>query len=432
MELNSWGNFPKIKKKIHQFSTEDALQDILNLDNEMICYGNGRSYGDSALNDDIIYVRPCRYFLDFNEQAGILHCQAGVLLAEIIESFLPRGFFLKVTPGTKFITIGGAIAADVHGKNHHLSGCFSESLVEFRLMLANGSIVTCSAVENVELYRATCGGMGLTGVILDAKIQLMKVASAYIEQRTVQTRNLEETFAAFEQYADSTYSVAWIDCLAKGDSLGRSILMLGEHAERGALNIRSSTKLSIPFYPPSFLLNKISVMAFNEFYYRKAENNCIQETLSLDTFFYPLDSILNWNRLYGKNGFTQYQFVLPLNTAREGLTEILKHISQAGKGSFLSVLKRLGKENQNYLSFPMEGYTLALDFKLDPELFQLFEQLDKIVSEHNGRIYLAKDVRVSKAMFETGYPAIDKFRELRADYQLNEKFNSLQSIRTGL
>ena len=430
MQLNSWGMYPQIKSKIFTFKTKDNLRNILEENSTFIPFGNGRSYGDSALAENIIYSKPYSYFLDFDEEKGILHCQSGVLLSEIIEAFVPRGWFLKVTPGTKLITIGGAIASDVHGKNHHVEGCFSSCVEEFNLMLPNGEIKNVK--KDDELFLATCGGMGLTGVILDAKISLKKINSKYINQTTIKTKNLKETFEAFEKYSHMPYSVAWIDCLASGEDIGKCLLMVGDFADDGKLDFKEKNKINIPFNFPSFALNSLSVKAFNWLYYKKAPDGESKQKVDIDTFFYPLDAINNWNRIYGKGGFTQYQFILPKEKSYDGLKEILEKISNSKKGSFLAVLKLYGKENENYLSFPMKGYSLALDFKIEKGIFELLNSLDEIVLKYGGRIYLTKDVRVSKESFEKGYPNIEKFRNLRKEYGMDKKFQSLQSKRVGI
>ena len=430
MQINSWGMYPQIKSKKFTFNTKDNLKNILKENSTLIPFGNGRSYGDSALNENIIYSKPYNYFLDFDEERGLLHCQSGVMLSEIIEAFVPRGWFLKVTPGTKLITIGGAIASDVHGKNHHVEGCFSSCVEEFTLILPNGEIKNVK--KDDELFLATCGGMGLTGVILDAKISLKKINSKYINQTTIKTKNLKETFEAFEKYSHMPYSVAWIDCLAKGEDIGKCLLMVGDFADDGKLDFKEKKKKTIPFNFPSFALNNFSVKAFNWLYYKKAPDGESKQKVDIDTFFYPLDAINNWNRIYGKNGFTQYQFILPKDVSYDGLKEILEKISNSKKGSFLAVLKLYGEANQNYLSFPMKGYSLALDFKIEKGIFELLDSLDEIILKYGGRIYLTKDVRVSKEIFEKGYPSIEKFRNLRKEYGMDKKFQSLQSKRVGI
>lgn len=430
MSLNSWGMYPKIQSKRTTLKNKTTLVEYMHEDKEFIPYGNGRSYGDSALSENILHTKPYNYFLDFDEESGILHVQSGVLLSEIIECFVPRGWFLKVTPGTKLITVGGAIASDVHGKNHHIEGCFSECVEEFSIMTADKKVKTCKKGD--ELFLATCGGMGLTGVILDARISLKKINSKYIDQTTIKTTNLQDTFNAFEKYKEQPYSVAWIDCLANDEELGRSLLMVGNFADDGNLSFTQKKKVSIPFNFPSFALNKFSVKAFNWLYYNKASDGTSYQKVDIDSFFYPLDSINNWNRIYGKNGFTQYQFILPKENSYEGLKEILSKISKSGKGSFLAVLKLYGKANENYLSFPIEGYSLALDFKIEDGIFELLDELDKIVTKYEGRIYLTKDVRVSKENFEISYPKVEEFRKFRKKHKMDVKFNSLQSKRLGI
>lgn len=432
MSYSGWGNYPKVDASSRCFDSKDSLQIVLKDHDELIPRGNGRSYGDSALGENLILTRSYDYFLGFDAENGILHCQAGVLLSEVLETFVPKGWFLSVTPGTKLITVGGAIASDVHGKNHHVAGSFSQTIVEFSIMKHDGKVVTCSHEKNNELFKASCGGMGLTGVILDAKIRLQPITSSMINQTTIKTKNLRETFEAFEQYRESTYSVAWIDCLAKGDDLGRCLLMVGEHAQAGPLVYAAKQKLSVPFDFPSFALNRFSVKAFNTAYYGKVSEGVSEQLVSLDSFFYPLDAIGQWNRIYGKKGFVQYQFVLPLDQSYQGLEKVLARIAASGKGSFLAVLKLFGKGNDNWLSFPMEGYTLSLDFKVEPGVFDLFDELDQIVLDHGGRFYLAKDARITKDKFESGYRGIKKFRGLREVQKMNKKFNSLQSKRVEI
>ncbi|PCI86997.1 MAG: FAD-linked oxidase [Hyphomicrobiales bacterium] len=432
MSINSWGNYPKINNNSIKFNTIDDLKNQLKNHSEIIACGNNRSYGDSALSNNIIQVKPFNKFLDFDQKAGVLHIQAGVLLADIIKYFVPRGWFLKIVPGTKFITIGGAIASDVHGKNHHIDGCFSESTLEFSLMLPDGQIKLCSPSKNQDLFRATCGGMGLTGVILDAKISLRKINSKFISQTTIKTENLEDTFAAFEKYNSEKYNFAWIDCFARGKNLGRSIMTIGDFADDGQLDYIPSQKINIPFFLPNFTINKFTAGMFNKLYYYQTKQQISHQKLDLDAYFFPLDGIDNLNRVWGKSGFLQYQCILPKETAFVGLTELIECISRTKLGSHLSVLKKHGKANENYLSFPLEGYSLALDFKMNNGLFKHLDHLDQILQKYGGRIYLTKDARVSKQVFERGYPNIEKFRELRKKYKMSQKFNSLQSHRLGL
>ena len=422
--------YPQIEGKQFELSTIAKLREYILNTKETIPFGNGRSYGDSALNTNMINCKNHNSFLSFDEDNGILHVESGILLSEILKTIVPKGWFLKITPGTKFITVGGAIASDVHGKNHHNEGCFSECVEEFDLMLPDGNIASCNKKD--ELFKATCGGMGLTGVIISAKISLIKINSKNIDQITIKTKNLKETFQAFEDYSSYPYSVAWIDCLAKGKETGRCLLKVGSFSNDGDLNYKQKKKVNIPFIFPLFLLNTLSVKIFNWIYYHKSYKNKSNQKVDIDEFFYPLDNLNNWNRIYGKKGFTQYQFILPKKDSYDGLFEILSAISNSGKSSFLSVLKLYGKENKNYLSFPMEGYSLALDFKINEEVFGLLDDLDKLVLKYNGRVYLTKDVRISKNNFEKNYLNIEKFRRLRKEYNMNKKFQSLQSKRIGI
>ncbi len=427
LKLSSWNRYPIIDSKVIFLESKQVLSQIVNDVRDIIAYGNGRSYGDAPLNEVVLYSRPYNYFIDFDERNGVLHVQSGVLLSEIIDVFLPRGWFPKITPGTKFITVGGAIAADVHGKNHHIDGCFSECVLEFNLMLPDGSIKLVKRGD--ELFKATCGGMGLTGIILDAKISLIRVNSKNINQIIIKTKNLKETFEAFEKYSHYRYSVAWIDCLSSNNKIGRGLLMVGDFANDGDLNYKPKLKLNVPFDFPSFTLNSYSVRLFNEIYYNRIRKGEIHSKIDFEKFFYPLDSIYNWNRIYGRNGFLQYQFILPKENSYDGISEILREISKSGKGSFLAVLKLYGKENENYLSFPLEGYSLALDFKIERGIFELLDKLDKVVIKYGGRIYLAKDARVKREVFERGYPNLDRFRKIRKEYEMENKFNSLLSRR---
>lgn len=434
MKTSGWGNHPIIEAKL--FNPENSL-DLLEIvsssaSNHLIPRGLGRSYGDSSLSNQIIECLRLDHFSQFDPETGELTCGSGVSLADILETFVPKGWFLPVTPGTKFVTIGGAIASDVHGKNHHVEGSFSDHILSLKIVTGNGEFITCSRESNPDLFLATCSGMGLTGTIVEATLKLKPIASAYIKETLIKAPNLEQALNLFEDYEDTTYSVAWIDCLSTGDSLGRSLLMLGEHDDNGPLITGKSAKLAIPFNMPGFLLNKYSIQAFNTLYYNKVRNIETRRNSHYDPYFYPLDGIHQWNKMYGKNGFTQYQFVLPKSAGLEGMTEVLNRIAESKKGSFLAVLKAFGKGNENYLSFPMEGYTLALDFKLEPGLFDFLNRLDDIVLSYGGRLYMSKDVRMSESVFKESYPLWEKFQEVRTQYGSDKIFNSLQSKRLGL
>jgi len=443
MKISNWGQFPRLEAILHHFRAEPEVAQILDhYDNlPLIPRGLGRCYGDSALNAHILETMKFNRFLSFDENTGLLVCEAGVSLAEIVELFLPRGWFLPVTPGTKFVTIGGAIASDVHGKNHHGAGCFGDHVDWIDLMLADGQVRRCSRSENADLLLATTGGMGLTGIILRAGIKLQPVSTAYIRQETIKASCLAEIMDLFEDSGGWTYSVAWIDCLSGGKDLGRSILFRGEHAllpdlakkqQIDPLHQKARKKLTVPFNLPALALNTWTARTFNALYFRKAPKRPALDIINVDSFFYPLDALGHWNRIYGRRGFTQYQFVLPKETGRKGIETILRRIALSGQGSFLAVLKLFGAANEGMLSFPREGYTLALDFPITRNLFPLLEELDRMVMDCGGRLYLTKDVRMSKNTFDGGYPQADRFRQLKALCDPQRKLASLQSERLGI
>src|SRR3990167_9687627 len=322
-KISSWGNYPQIEAEIFYPRNLVALQDYLNKPHTTIVRGQGRSYGDSALAANIISTKKLNYFLAFDPITGVLHCEAGVVLTTILEVFIPRGFFIPVTPGTKFVTVGGMIASDVHGKNHHLDGCFSKHLVFIELMLPNGEIIKCSKTQNSELFFATCGGMGLTGIIISARIRLIKINSSKIKQNTFRLLGLESTMELFLENNLVKYSVAWLDCFAKKSQLGRSLLMLGDHHNDNNLDYKISEPSHLPMKLASLLLNTYSMKIFNALYYLKQRHEVSESIVNLNEFFYPLDAINEWNKMYGSKGFVQYQFVLPLEASKKGLFEIL-------------------------------------------------------------------------------------------------------------
>lgn len=400
-KIANWGNYPVVKKKVVSEEDYDKIREFLKSNNEVIARGNGRCYGDAALGEAIFSTKKLNKFIEFDRLNGVLECESGVLLSEILEIIVPQGYFLAVTPGTKFITLGGAIASNIHGKNHHNEGNFSECIIEFKIMVENGEVLHCSREENSEKFWATIGGMGLTGIILSAKIKLKNIETAYIRQESVKAENLEEIFHLFEESEDWNYNVAWIDCLQKGKNIGRSILLRGEFALKAELSnnfaenplrIKKKINPTIPFYFPGFVLNSLSVKMFNFLYFNKQRSKTVKKIVDYETFFYPLDFINDWNKIYGKGGFIQYQMVIPKENGREGMKRILETIGRSKQASFLAVLKLFGKNNpEAYNSFPFEGYTLALDFKVNRQLVQLVSNLDKIVEEFGGRIYLTKD-----------------------------------------
>lgn len=439
--VHNWGKFPCIEAQVSHPSSILVSNKKVNESSSFITRGLGRCYGDSALNTSIISSLKLNRFISFDAQNGTLSCEAGVSFDEILKLIVPKGFFLPITPGTKFITVGGAIASDVHGKNHHVAGTFSNHLIDFNIILANGELKYCSKEINSELFWLTCGGMGLTGMIVSASFKLLKIPSAYIKNEATKAQNLDEIMQMFDNASDCSMSVAWIDCLSKGKNLGRSILQKGEFAlenelskqqSKNPFSIHKEGKLMIPFNFPSFALNPLSVKAFNFLYYNKQIQKKQESIIHYDPFFYPLDAIHHWNRIYGKNGFTQYQFVLPKENSREGLIEILEFISQKNEGSFLAVLKLFGAQDENFLRFPKEGYTLALDFKIHNKLWAFLDQLDNLVAKYNGRVYLTKDVRMKSDFLFQSYPQAEDFKKQLQKYQFENKISSLQSQRLNL
>ena len=400
-KVTNWGNFPVVEKEIKSEDTLQKIKDFVQNNNEIIARGNGRCYGDASLSEHIFSTKRLNKLISFDRLNGIIECESGVLLSEILEVIVQQGYFLYVTPGTKFISVGGAIASDVHGKNHHAEGCFSEYVISFSLLNENGEVLICSRTENTDKFWATIGGMGLTGIILSAKFKLKNIDTAYIRQESIKAENLDEIFKLFDESEDWTYNVAWIDCLQKGKNIGRSILMRGEHAfkhqlpnklQEKPLRLKKKLNLTVPFYFPNFVLNNLTVKIFNFLYFNKQTKKEVKSNVDYETFFYPLDIANDWNKIYGKGGFIQYQFVIPKEKGKEGMKEILETIAKSGNGSFLAVLKLFGKNNtEAYNSFPIEGYTLALDFKVNAKLKNLIKKLDEVVEAYGGRIYLTKD-----------------------------------------
>lgn len=439
--ISNWGNYPATAAKVYTFETAEELRVLLSQLDTAIPRGNGRCYGDSALAEQIVSAMSYNKFLSFDEQQGLITCQAGVTLAEVLDVIVPRGWFLPVTPGTKFISVGGAIASDVHGKNQHTEGTFCDHVLGLELMRSDGRRGTCSRTENEELFWSVCGGMGLTGFILQATFRLKPIETAYIRQESIRAANLDQLMDLFEASEGWTYTMAWIDCLVQGPAMGRGILLRGEHALKTELQteaqwqqplkLKPKFKFDVPFYFPNFALNGLTAKLFNSFYYHRHLPVAQQAIVDYDSFFYPLDVIHNWNRIYGQRGFTQYQFILPKAQSRAGLRALLSKIAESGSGSFLAVLKLYGPQ-QGCIPFAMEGFSLALDFPITPTLFNFLDELDKLVLEYGGRLYLTKDVRMSREMFLASYPNAQAFIQKVQQLNSGTKFRSLQSDRIGI
>jgi len=440
MELSGWGRYPRSEGRLSEPRSEAGLAALLRDGGPLIARGMGRAYGDPAIGAHAVSTRHLDRMIAFDAETGQLVAESGVTLKEIIAAFLPRGWFLSVTPGTQFVSLGGAIAADVHGKNHHSEGSFGTFTDWFDLMGPDGAVIRCSRQENADLFHWTLGGMGLTGVILRAAIRLKRVETGWIRQTVIAAPGLDAALAAFEATYHTTYSMAWIDCAATGGKMGRSIVMNGEHATRAELPpvkradpfaARGHLSPRVPFDFPGFALNPWSVRAFNALYWRKGVLGAGTSLTGWEPFFYPLDAIRDWNRIYGRRGFMQFQCVVPLESRAEGLRAILQAISASGAGSFLAVLKRFGPQDSP-LSFPMEGYTLALDFPVNARSLDLMPHLDRITADHGGRFYLAKDSRISPETLRRTDPRWEGFAAMRRQQGLDRAFASGLSVRLGL
>ncbi|MCK5876126.1 MAG: FAD-binding oxidoreductase [Candidatus Marithrix sp.] len=410
----SWGRFPKVSQ--YHYPLRWRTLPIPNIPNKILPYGLGRSYGDVCLNDggSIITTRALNHFISFNHETGLLRCEAGVSLAEILDLCVPLGWFLPTTPGTKFVTVGGAIANDVHGKNHHKAGTFGNNVPQFELLRSDGERLLCSPTSNQQYYAATISGLGLTGLITWAEIQLKPIHHRAMSTELIQFSGLEEFFeisAQSDQLYD--YTVAWVDCGSQGEALGRGLFFRGNHVTEEEIPASwqvSDRTLTMPMDFPGFTLNKWTVATFNWMYYHKQSRKVIKSLVDYNPFFYPLDAILQWNRMYGKRGFLQYQFVVSYEDHRV-IRDILKVIAASGSSSFLAVLKTFGNlKSPGMLSFPRPGVTLALDFPIKgATTFELLERLDAMVREAGGVVYPCKDARLSARNFQTHYPQWTEF-----------------------
>ncbi|GAA5034680.1 FAD-linked oxidase [Marivirga lumbricoides] len=435
--ISNWNNFPTAETTEHSLIyKDDALITIEQTSKNLIARGNGRCYGDASLAEHVISTLKYNQIVFYDAKNGIIECESGILFKDLLDFLVPRGWFLPVTPGTKYITLGGAVASDVHGKNHHKEGSFSQHILSLSIMLENGNILEVNDANHSDLFHASMGGMGLTGLILSVKFKLKKIETAYITQQQIKTKNLDHTIDLFTEFKDSTYSMAWIDCLKNSTKQGRSIIFTGEHSaiselskkkQQEPLSFKKKKKITIPFNLPPFVLSQLSVKAFNELYYL-AHPTKYNQIIDYESFFYPLDGLLEWNKMYGKRGFIQYQFVIPASDNAVGLKDILDRINKKGWGSFLAVLKMFGPQ-ESLISFPMEGLTLALDFPLKKGLFEFLDELDEVVEAHGGRVYLSKDARMKKGIFTAGYKNHRKFIEIIEKYNPHRKFNSYLSTR---
>lgn len=414
-ENQSWGRFPHAQQGAIALSGRHT--GLPTFEGFALPYGNGRSYGDSCLNPGnyLLLTRGLDRFIAFDPDTGVLRCEAGVTLAEILDLIVPHGWFLPVTPGTRYVTVGGAIANDVHGKNHHRAGSFGNHVTRLELQRSDGERINCTSGDASDWFAATLGGLGLTGLITWAEMRLRRIVGPWLKSECIRFDNLDEFFQlSLESVKTHEYTVAWVDCLSQGKALGRGHFLRADHVPV-AIEERpepSKSQLSMVFTPPFSLVNRFSLRPFNALYYHRQRSRRRRSTVHYSPYFYPLDGIRNWNRIYGPRGFLQHQSVLPPATAHGATAALLREISSSGTGSFLAVLKEFGdRPSLGMMSFPRPGTTLALDFpNSGPAVFALLDRLDAIVAEAGGAVYPAKDARMSGTMFRQGFPRWEAFQ----------------------
>ena len=437
--LAGWGLQPRVDCAVYRPGSAGDLAELLGAargQGSLISRGLGRSYGDPATNagNAVVLHTVMDRFLAFDDASGVVTAEAGVSFADLIEVLLPRGWFPAVTPGTKFVTLGGAVAADVHGKNHHRDGSFNSCLLSFDLMTPVGERLTCSRTQHPDVFWATLGGMGLTGFILSVTVQMLRVSSSRIQVQSTRVGSLDAMLEHFDATDDDHhYSVAWIDCIARGAGLGRGVVMQGRHLEgNGASDLRPGRRRSrsVPFHFPGAALNAFTVKAFNTAYY--ARHGSGQHTEGFDPYFYPLDAVHHWNRVYGRRGFVQYQPVFPEADGAAGVRAVVQKLAEARRSSFLAVLKRMGGQPVGPLGFPMAGLTLAVDMPNSPGLHAFLHELDALVLDHGGRVYLAKDVAMAPETFAAMYPRLEEFQQVRRRLDPDGLLSSTQARRLGI
>lgn len=418
----SWGRFPKVNQKVLRLRWPEDGADMTGLTGTVLPFGLGRSYGDSCLNDGgtLLDAEGLDRFIAWDEAAGVVRCQAGVTIGDLLRVAVPRGFFVPVSPGTKYVTIGGAIANDIHGKNHHRDGTFGRHVRQFELLRSDGSHVVCSPSANTALFAATIGGLGLTGLILWAEIGLKRVAGPWMDEETIQFRNVSE-FLELTRESDGKfdYTVAWVDSLATGASLGRGIFIRGNHSaapgDSHENRLPPFRQIPVPVQAPEFLLNRFSIWLFNQAYYHKQFSSCVSRRTHFNPFFYPLDALGNWNLLYGRRGFFQYQCVIPIDRGLDAARALADRVARSGRASFLTVFKTFGNlSSPGLLSFPRPGMTMTFDFANRGEAtLKFMDDLDMMVREAGGAVYPAKDARMSAESFQVFFPQWRELERLR-------------------
>ncbi len=423
MSLNdyeSWGRYPKqLPAQVEKLFWRSEIPDFNKFSKPVLPYGCGKSYGDSCLNENgvLLDTRGINRFISFDREKGILRCEAGVTLEQILDFALPLGWFPATTPGTKLITVGGALANDVHGKNHHKGGTFGRHVRKFELVRSNGERIICSPEENSDMFSATISGLGLTGLITWMEIQLSPCPSEFFAMEAIKFDRLEEFYEINQDSEkDFDYTVAWVDCTARGSSMGRGIYNRGNHADPKKMDIPEIKKKppkALPIEAP--FINSCTVNAFNKLYFNKQMNKIEKDIVHYDPFFYPLDTVYHWNRAYGKNGFLQYQFVIPFGKEQQTYKKFLEAVAVSGLSSFLVVMKTFGDVvSPGMMSFPRPGVNMAIDFRMTGEkTLKLLDYLDKIVREANGGFYPAKDARMSSSDFKRFYPRWKEFLQYK-------------------
>ncbi len=425
--FESWGRYPNHHAKLVPLHWQTDFPAVThNLHEGVLPVGMGRSYGDVCLlkEGNLLVTTGMNRLLAFDETTGVLTAEAGITLAQILDFSVPRGFFLPVSPGTKYVTLGGAIANDIHGKNHHIAGTFGAHVPAFELVRSDGSRRLCSASQNPELYAATIGGLGLTGLITWAQLKLRPIVSRKIDYEGIQFHGVDEFLDLTNQSGHIEYTVSWVDVTSSGKNFARGIFMQGDHSEvPGPLTVSPEPKLVFPIEAPGFALNPVSVSLFNTAFFHKQIHKRVVALQDYEPFFYPLDKVLHWNRMYGKGGLLQFQYVIPWDNAREGTIAILKEVAKSGLASFLAVLKAFGDvPSPGLMSFPKPGITLALDFPIKPDRsFPLFHRLAEMTRELGGRLYPAKDAAMTPQQFQAFYPQWQQFAQYR-DPQITSSF----------
>jgi len=422
--FESWGRYPQYPAHLHGLHWQSDFPQLApKLTAPALAVGMGRTYGDGCLlaGGNLLVTTGMDRIIAFDAATGLLTAESGITLAQILDFAVPRGFFLPVTPGTKYVTLGGAIANDIHGKNHHVAGTFGCHVPSFELMRSDGARILCSPTQNPQLYAATIGGLGLTGVISWAQLQLRPIVSRMIDYEGIQFHGIDEFLALTQQYKSSEYTVSWVDVTSTGRNFIRGVFMAGDHSATPApLKPSPEPKLLFPFEAPGFALNHYTVAAFNALYFHKQFVKHQEKLQDYEPFFYPLDSILHWNRMYGRAGLVQFQYAIPWEHAREATVEILREVAKSGLASFLAVLKAFGdRPSPGLLSFPQPGITLALDFPIkEGKTLPLVHRLAEMTFNFGGRLYPAKDAAMTPQQFQIFYPQWQQLEALR-DPQLN-------------